>query len=302
VLFTVQEGYAKKGYKGIYSLHRLKGLRAMLATTPAPVYVLGHTNTELDRLLHQNRFWGDLTEQWLRHAGIVPGMTVVDMGCGTGDVTLLLSRMVGEWGKVIGVDRSPEVIARAQERARRAGVRNVRFEVADVFAYEPYQKVDAVAGRFFLMYMEDPTAVVRRVTEWVKPRGLVMFQELNLSAAHSRPPMRLFWQMMTIVNETFARADIHVDLGMELPYLFQLAGYPVEDTLIGGRIQSGADAYTCTYLADMIWSLLPLAENLGVVRADEVGIETLENRLRAELVAYGGCHVAPTVTGAWARV
>lgn len=274
----------------------------MLATATAPVYMLPHANHQLDRLLHQTRFWGDLTEQWLRHAGIVPGMTVVDMGCGIGDVTLLLSRMVGEWGKVIAVDRSPEVIARAQERARRAGVRNVQFEVADLYTYEPYQKVDGVAGRFLLMYMEDPADVIRRVAGWVKRGGLVMFQEFNLSSAHSRPPMPLFWQMMTIVTETFARADIHVDLGMELPYLFQVAGCPVEDTLIGGRIQSGADAYTCTYLADTIWSLLPLAENLGVVRASEVGIESLEERLRAELVACGGCHVAPTVTGAWARV
>lgn len=274
----------------------------MLATAASSVYLFGHATSELDRMLHQARFWGDLTEQWLHYAGIVPGMTVIDMGCGIGDVTFLLSRMVGERGLVIGVDRSPEAIARAQERAHRSGIRNVRFEVGDIFSYEPYRRVDAVAGRFFLMYMEDPAEAIQQVSAWVKPGGLVMFQELNLSAAHSRPPMRLFWQMMTIVNETFARADIHLDLGMDLPYLFQVAGYPVEDTLMGGRIQSGEGAYTCTYLADTIWSLLPLAEQLGVVRAGDLEIETLEARLRAELVASGGCHVAPTVTGAWARV
>ena len=90
----------------------------MLATTttPSPMVVLGPSNPELERLLEQNRFWGDLTEQWLLQAGIVPGMTVLDIGCGTGEMTLLLSRIVGEWGMVIGVDRSPDAIARAQPR------------------------------------------------------------------------------------------------------------------------------------------------------------------------------------------
>ncbi len=274
----------------------------MLATAASPVFVLESTTSELDRMIHHARFWGDLTWQWLRHAGIVEGMTVIDMGCGDGDMSFLLSRMVGEQGMVIGVDRSPEAIARAQERARRAGLRNVRFQVEDLFKYTPYQRVDAVAGRFFLMYLEDPAAGIRHVSKWVKPGGLVMFQELNFSTAHSRPPMRLFWQMMTIVSETFARADVHLDIGMDLPVYFRAAGCPVEDTLVGGRIQSGAADYTCTYLTEMIWMLLPLAEELGVVRAGDVEIETLESRLRAELVASGGTHVAPTVTGAWARV
>lgn len=274
----------------------------LVTTTLSPMVVLGHSTSELDRILAQVHFWGDLTQQWLHHAGIARGMTVVDIGCGTGDVTLLLSRMVGEWGTVIGVDRSPEAIARAQQRARRAGVRNVRFEIADLFEYVPQHPVDAVAGRFILMHLEDPATAIRHVAEWVKPGGMVLFQELNLSTAHSRPPMPLFWQMMTIINETFARADVHTDLGMELPYLFKRAGHPITDTLIGGRIQSGEAAYTCTYLADTIWSLLPLAEDLGVIRAGEVDVNTLEAQLRDELVARGGVHVAPTVTGAWARV
>jgi ubiquinone/menaquinone biosynthesis C-methylase UbiE len=81
----------------------------MLATTttPSPMVVMGSSNPELERLLAQERFWGDLTEQWLLQAGIAPGMTVLDIGCGTGEMTLWLSRIVGEWGMVIGVDRSP---------------------------------------------------------------------------------------------------------------------------------------------------------------------------------------------------
>jgi hypothetical protein len=52
---------------------------------PAP-YVLGHSEPELQRLIEQSRFYGELTEQFLRSAGLGAGMRVLDVGCGAGDV------------------------------------------------------------------------------------------------------------------------------------------------------------------------------------------------------------------------
>jgi SAM-dependent methyltransferase len=72
-----------------------------------PRYILGHDRDELDRLIDQARFFGDLTEEVLRRAGVEPGMRVLDVGCGTGDVLFLATRLVGPTGAVLGVDRSP---------------------------------------------------------------------------------------------------------------------------------------------------------------------------------------------------
>jgi SAM-dependent methyltransferase len=76
-----------------------------------PRYILGHDRDELDRLIDQARFFGDLTEEVLRRAGMEPGMRVLDVGCGTGDVLFLATRLVGPTGAVLGVDRSAAAVA-----------------------------------------------------------------------------------------------------------------------------------------------------------------------------------------------
>ena len=67
-------------------------------------YVLGHTDREQLRLMRQARILAPFTEHFLRDAGIVPGMRVLDIGCGMGDVTMLAAGLVGPAGRVVSID------------------------------------------------------------------------------------------------------------------------------------------------------------------------------------------------------
>ncbi|MCB0214090.1 MAG: class I SAM-dependent methyltransferase, partial [Anaerolineae bacterium] len=111
-------------------------------------YPLGHTQEELDRLVHQAGFLGDLTEYVFRQAGVVPGMRILDVGCGAGDVSFLAASLVGPEGMVIGIDKSPEAIAVATQRARQVGLTNVRFMAVDLMDFQLDEApVDALIGR-----------------------------------------------------------------------------------------------------------------------------------------------------------
>ena len=55
------------------------------------------------------------------------------------------------------------------------------------------------------------------------------------------------------------------------------------------------------YVADTVRSLLPFLERVGAVRPDEVDIDTLEERLRAEVAGQDGIQLLPAIVGAWAR-
>jgi cyclopropane fatty-acyl-phospholipid synthase-like methyltransferase len=67
-------------------------------------YVLGHTDHDKCRLIKQARVLAPATEHFLRDAGIVPGMRVLDIGCEMGDVTILVAQLVGPQGKVMSID------------------------------------------------------------------------------------------------------------------------------------------------------------------------------------------------------
>src|SRR5213595_694483 len=124
-------------------------------------YALGYTNTEHERLIRQAERIAPITERLFRNAGIGPGQRVLDLGSGVGDVAMLAARLVGPSGEVVGVERDTRSITRAKARVADAGLPNVTFTQSDVSQIASTRLFDAVVGRFILMYLPDPVAVLR---------------------------------------------------------------------------------------------------------------------------------------------
>src|SRR4051812_11593 len=95
-------------------------------------YVLGHARDELRRLDEGSAFLRPATAALLASCGLGPGMRVLDAGCGTGEVTLMCADAVGPGGDVLGVDRAPEALDKARDRAGLRGAAHARFEEADL--------------------------------------------------------------------------------------------------------------------------------------------------------------------------
>jgi ubiquinone/menaquinone biosynthesis C-methylase UbiE len=274
----------------------------MSEDNPKPIYILGHSDAELQRLISQGRLFGELTEQVLRLAGLQQGARVLDVGCGSGDVSFLLASMVGPSGTVIGVDKSPEAISVAQQRAKSLGSTNVSFEVADVMEYKPSQPFDAVVGRLILMYFPGPTliAALRRLAGHVKPGGLVIFQEMEMSTGRSVPDLPLVKLSGHRIRETFRRAGLDHDTGSKLYSAYIQAGLPAPKMILGGRVESGPEGKAAyEWMAQTTRSLLPLMQKVGVSTAEEVDVDTLSARLQEEITAANALFLPPAFIGAW---
>ena len=166
------------------------------ATSDTPEYALGRSEAETQRLILQHQIYGPLTRQFLIGAGVGPGMTVLDLGSGAGDVALLLADLVGPQGRVVGIDTNAEILDVARARVLAAGWSNVTLVEGDLHALPRDEEFDAVVGRWVLMYLPDPAAVLRAVAGRLRKGGLVAFQEGDLSNPPAPyPPVPLHEQV-----------------------------------------------------------------------------------------------------------
>ena len=157
---------------------------------PEEDYLLGMAPEEVARLGRQHEAWREPTARVLDAAGIRPGSTVVDLGCGPGFTSLELAARVGPAGRVVAVDASERALAELGRRLERGGHRNVearRSEVleADLAGVRP----DVVFARWLLCYLAEPGRLVERVASWLPPGGrFAAIDYWNYRAIHAEPP------------------------------------------------------------------------------------------------------------------
>ena len=109
----------------------------------------------------------------LRLAG---GESVLEIGCGTGAVTVPLAEAVGEHGRVVAVDISEPMLGAARQRIEASGVHNVTLLSGDaqVLAFEP-AAFDVATSRMGVMFFADPVAAFRNMGGALRPGGRLVF-------------------------------------------------------------------------------------------------------------------------------
>ena len=112
----------------------------------------------------------------LTHLGISGGESVLEIGCGTGALTLPLAAAVGEQGRVVAVDISEPMLGFARQRVGERGLHNVTLLLGDaqVFDFEP-AAFDLVTSRMGVMFFADPAAAFSNIGGALKPGGRLVF-------------------------------------------------------------------------------------------------------------------------------
>jgi SAM-dependent methyltransferase len=162
---------------------------------------------------------------------------------------------------------------------------------------------DAIVGRYVLMFQADPAAMLRTLARKLRPGGLMVFHEPDWEGAWSSPPSPIYDRCHEWIIDTFRLLGIEPRMGVKLHEAFIAAGLPAPSmrlvAIIGGGL-GGSD--WIDQIAELVRTLLPTMEQLGVANAAEVEIETLADRIRCEVVAGGGVIVGRSEIGAWSRV
>ena len=265
-------------------------------------YLFGHTDPETRRLQLQSRLYDGHMAYALRLAGLQPGMRVLDVGCGAGDVSFLAAGLVGPAGSVVGVDLSGDIIELARRRACELGFSTVQFVHSAIDDIALDKPVDAVIGRLILMHLPDPVATLRKLTAHIRPGGLVAFSDFDARGTASVPDTPLCSAILGAIRETFARMGVSSMFGVTMHRCFSRAGLESPQMTLGAPVAGPDDVQELTWLAETWSSLLPTAQRLEVDTDGLTETNEFPSRLRQELADAGAVVMLPALITAWAQV
>jgi SAM-dependent methyltransferase len=252
-------------------------------------YVLGHSDVELRRLESQARSINPMTRRFLLEAGIAPGMRVLDVGSGGGDVSLLVADLVGPTGQVVGFDRSATAVEAARSKAEAAGRPNVSFVtgVAESLSFD--QPFDAVVGRYVLQFQRDPVALLETLRSLAAPTAPIVFHELDWSGVSSVPAAETYDRLAGWLTAAIEQSGASAHMGLRLPGVFVEAGLGDPQVRLEQRIGIGSSATEVVdRLVGLARSLAEAMADAEIVGADELGLDSLAERIMTEVTA-GSC-------------
>lgn len=266
-------------------------------------YVLGHDSDELNRLTRQHLMIKPFTNKLIHDSGLLDSRRVLEVGCGFGDVTLMLHDLLDQASSITAVDREQKAVVAASTRLKEMGVSNVNFLHAEPSCIEFEEQFDAVFGRYVLLFQPDAGAWLRRLARHVRPGGLMVFHEPDLQSLRSFPVVPSYEKCSHWVVQTFDGAGTPVVMVDKMHKAFIDAGLDEPQmrlqTFMGGVKTSESWINALCELAN---SMSDSIEKYGYATADDLEMPRLYERIIQEMKERQSVVIGRTEVGAWCRL
>lgn len=250
-----------------------------------------------ERLRILSRVMQPTTRSLLERVGLGPGMTCLDLGCGGGDATFEMARVVGSAGRAVGVDLDATKIDLARNEAAEMGLPNVEFRVSQAEQGAGGAEFDLVYARFLLTHLVDPAGMLTRMLAFLRPGGVVVVEDIDFSGHFCHPDSAAFRRFAELYTQVVRKRGADPNIGPRLPALLFDAGsesvemHVVQPAGMAGEVKLIA-ALTMENIADAVLAegLASAAEIDGIV--DDLYAYAANNRTVMSL---------PRVVQAWGR-
>ena len=191
-------------------------------------YILGTDEEELFRLGVQHQVWAEEAQRGWRLANFKAGQTLLDLGCGPGYCTKELAFLVGNEGKVIGIDKSEDYIEFLKKVASQYNL-NIRAVHDDFDAMQlEAESLDGMYCRWALAWIPNPKEILQKVVSALKPGGKMVLQEYyDWSLLQTEPRKKGLAKGIAMALKSFKDSENEVDIGRHLPTLLPELGMKV---------------------------------------------------------------------------
>ena len=186
-------------------------------------YVLRRGGEGARRLRLLARVKWPSTRALLRRAGLRPGMRCLDVGCGTGEVTVKMSRLVEPGGKAVGIDIDRAFIQYARSEAERLSLRAV-FRQGDILQLRGKPIFDFAYARYVLTHLKEPSKALDGMVRVVRPGGVIAVEDIDFPGHVCHPPCRAFKRYLELYQAVVQRHGGDPAIGPRLHMMLMDAG------------------------------------------------------------------------------
>lgn len=231
-------------------------------------YILGASDKEAERLSIQSALFEKEAMQTFDLAGLKPGMRCLDAGCGVGDTSLLMSKLVGTSGKVVGLDFNENNINVCKKRVKSKDSNNLEFVAGDLYSTNLNGSLfDFVYSRFLFQHLTNPKKGIQNILQLTADKGIIAVEELDhglwLSYPHD-PHLRKL-QKVYVALLRLSGSD---------PFIAR----KIYQILLKNGLKPNVDAYSvCLRMNDKSYN------KLGVLMAEVLKENILKNKLMTKL-------------------
>lgn len=244
-------------------------------TSYAGHYPIETRSGEIERLHIQGAAMAPDTQQLLDLIGVAEGWSCLDIGCGPGGITKLLSDKVGPSGRVVGLDKNEVFL----DHARASAADNTEFHLGDAYASDlAPESFDFVHMRFIASTAGDPEELIREAVRLARSGGAVVMQEPDGSSLNCYPPHPAWDKLKSALLGAFSGvgADLH-HLSRSLYLLLRKAGL-AEVKLRTFIVAVRSEDPMVDYLPSTVESLQGTVLDLGLLTKEELTAALAECR------------------------
>src|SRR5262245_18444354 len=259
-------------------------------------YALATGEAADNRLRILQDVFGPGTRRLLLAAGLRPGMRVADVGCGVGMVTAELAEVVGPDGHVVGIDASSDQIARARARSNGRGATVSFVEASATDTGLPRESFDLVYNRFLLIHPADPEGALREMRALLKPGGILVCEDGDLTASGSAPPSAL-GAFADLWGRLGPRRGVDYTLGRRLFQMVAAAGFPAPEVTFNQPVLARGEGKRLLELS--VAEAGPAFVDAGLITAGELRHTLAE--MRALAADDSVVAIMPRMSQVWTR-